>query len=82
ERCREVIVPLLPSTTPLFEGVTFTVPKRGEKLELLEFSRKSARIYRAEQLKHLEIKNPKRYTERLMNAVQKELRLDRHPRHI
>ena len=71
ELSREVIVPLLPSTTLLFEGVTFTVPKRGEKLELLEFSRKSARIYRAEQLKNLEIKNPERYTERLMNAVQR-----------
>ena len=62
--------------------MTFTVPKRGEKLELLEFSQKSARIYRAEQLKNLEIKNPERYTERLMNALQKELRLDRQPRHI
>lgn len=28
---REVIVPFLPSTTLLFDGVTFTVPKRGEK---------------------------------------------------
>lgn len=82
ELAREVIVPFLPSTTLLFEGVTFTVPKRGEKLELLEFSQKSARIYRAEQLKNLEIKNPERYTDRLMNALQKELRLDRQPRHI
>lgn len=48
---KEVVVPFLPSTTLLFDGVTFTVPKRGEKLELLEFSQKSARIYRAEQLK-------------------------------
>ena len=48
---KEVVVPFLPSTTLLFDGVTFTVPKRGEKLELLEFS-------------------------------QKELRLDRQPRHI
>ena len=79
---REVIVPFLPSTTLLFDGVTFTVPKRGEKLELLEFSQKSARIYRAEQLKNLEIKNPERYADRLMNAMQKELRLDRQPRHI
>ncbi|MDE7123058.1 MAG: excinuclease ABC subunit UvrC, partial [Alistipes sp.] len=47
---REAIVPFLPSTTLLFEGVTFTVPKRGEKLELLEFSQKSARIYRAAPL--------------------------------
>lgn len=82
ELAREVIVPFLPSTTLLFDGVTFTVPKRGEKLDLLEFSRKSARIYRAEQLKNLEIKNPERHTERLMNALQKELRLDRPPRHI
>ena len=82
ELAREVIVPVLPSATQLFDGVTFTVPKRGEKFDLLEFSRKSARIYRAEQLKNLEIRNPERHTERLMNALQKELRLDRPPRHI
>lgn len=82
ELAREVIVPFLPSATMLFEGVTFTVPKRGEKLELLAFSERSARIYRAEQLKNLEIKNPERHTERLMNAMQKELRLPRQPRHI
>ncbi len=79
---REVIVPFLPSTTMLFDGVTFTVPKRGEKLELLEFSLKSARIYRAEQLKNLEIKNPERHTERLMEAMRKELHLKEQPRHI
>ena len=78
----EVIVPFLPSTTLLFEGVTFTVPKRGEKLELLAFSERSARIYRAEQLKNLEIKNPERHTDRLMEAMRKELHLDRQPRHI
>ena len=82
ELAREVIVPFLPSTTLLFDGVTFTVPKRGEKLELLEFSQKSARIYRAEQLKNLEIKNPDRHADRLMSAMQKELGLDRQPRHI
>lgn len=82
ELAREVIVPILPSATMLFDGVTFTVPKRGEKLDLLAFSERSARIYRAEQLKNLEIKNPERHTERLMNAMQKELRLPRQPRHI
>lgn len=82
ELAREVIVPFLPSTTLLFDGVTFTVPKRGDKLSLLEFSQKSARIYRAEQLKNLEIKNPERHTERLMEALRKELHLERQPRHI
>ncbi len=79
---REVIVPLLPSTTLLFDGVVFTVPKRGEKLELLEFSQRSARIYRAEQLKNLEIRNPERHSERLMESLQKLLRMENPPRHI
>ena len=75
-------MPFPPSTTLLFDGVTFTVPKRGEKLDLLEFSEKSARIYRAEQLKNLEIRNPERHTERLLASLQQALRLDRPPRHI
>lgn len=79
---KEVIVPFLPSSAILFDGVTFTTPKRGEKADLLEFSLKSARIYRAEQMKNLEIKNPERHTERLMRAMQKELHLDHEPRHI
>jgi excinuclease ABC subunit C len=79
---RDVIVPLIPSATTLFDGVTFTIPKRGEKAELLEFSLRSARIYRAELMKNLEIKNPERHTERLMAAMQRELHLDRQPRHI
>ncbi len=79
---REVIVPYLPSVSPLFDGVTFTVPKRGEKMELLEFSQKSARIFRAEQLKKAEIYNPERHTDRLMAAMQRELHMEREPRHI
>ena len=79
---REVIVPLMPSAAMLFDGVTFTIPKRGEKADLLEFSLKSARIYRAELMKNLEIRNPERHTERLMQAMQRELHLDREPRHI
>ena len=79
---REVIVPFMPSGAVLFDKVIFTVPKRGEKAELVEFSLKSARIYRAEQMRNLEIKNPERHTERLMNAMQRELHLDHQPRHI
>jgi len=79
---REVIVPVLPSAAMLFDGVTFTIPKRGEKLDLLSFSQRSARIYRAEQLKNQELRNPARHTERLMAAMQQELHLSRPPRHI
>ena len=79
---REVIVPMMPTAAALFDGVTFTTPKRGEKAELLEFSLRSARIYRAELMKNMEIKNPERHTDRLMAAMQRELRLEHPPRHI
>lgn len=77
----EVLVPFLPHEE-FFPNVRFVVPKRGERRSLLEFSERSARIFRAEQLKNLEIKNPERHTERLMESMRRELRLDRQPRHI
>ena len=79
---REVIVSVMPSAAILFDGTTFTIPKRGEKADLLEFSLRSARIYRAEVLKNMEIKNPERHTERLMEAMRKELHMSKQPRHI
>ena len=78
---REVIVPLLPEVA-LFPNTTFTIPQRGEKRELLAFSERTARLYRAELMKNLEIKNPERHTDRIMEAMQRELRLEREPRHI
>lgn len=78
---REVIVPMLPEVA-LFEGVTFTIPQRGEKRELLAFSQRTARLYRAELMKNMEIKSPERHADRIMEAMQRELRLDRQPRHI
>jgi excinuclease ABC subunit C len=78
---REVIVPFMPDIE-LFGDLRFTVPKRGEKLKLLEFAEKNARMYRAEQLKNLEIKDPEKATNRIMAAMQKELHLPREPRHI
>ncbi len=82
EIAREVIVPFIPSVARLFDGVTFTVPQRGEKFDLLQFSERSARIFKAEKLKNLEIKNPERHTDRLMAAMQRELNMEREPRHI
>ena len=82
ELSKEVIVSIMPSSALIFDGVTFTVPKRGEKSDLVAFSLKSARIYRAELMKNLEIKNPERHTERLMSAMQRELHLNHQPRYI
>ncbi len=78
---REIIVPFLPEEA-IFPGLRFTVPKRGEKVKLLEFAEKNARMYRAEHLKNLEIKDPEKAVGRVMSAMQQELHLPREPRHI
>ncbi|MFI3316299.1 MAG: excinuclease ABC subunit UvrC [Rikenellaceae bacterium] len=79
---REVIVPFLPSGAILFNRSIFTVPKRGDKYELLAFSKRCAQKYRAEQIHHMEQRNPERHTNRLMEAMKSELHLDKEPRHI
>ena len=81
ELAQEVLVSVLPHEE-FFEGVRFSVPKRGEKHDLLEFSLRSAKTTRAERLKNLEIHNPARHTDRLMEAMRRELRLAKEPRHI
>ncbi|MDR2885883.1 MAG: excinuclease ABC subunit UvrC [Rikenellaceae bacterium] len=78
---REVVVPFMPEEK-LFPGTTFTVPKRGEKLELLEFSAKGARLAKIEKLKNIEARNPERRTDRIMETMKRELRLKHEPRHI
>ena len=78
---RVVLVSVMPHEE-LFEGVNFFVPKRGEKRDLLDFSLRSAKTTRAERLKNLEIHNPARHTDRLMEAMRRELRLEKEPRHI
>ena len=78
---REVVVPFLPEANA-FPKTKFTLPKMGEKLKLLEFSQQGAKLYRLEKMKNMEIKDPERHTLRIMEAMQRELRLPAPPRHI
>lgn len=79
---REVIVSHIPSSAPLFNGTIFTQPQRGDKAELVAFSLRSARLYRAELQKRLAQRNPERHTDKLMEDMRRELHLEREPRHI
>ena len=47
-------------------GVTFTIPRRGDKAKLLEVSERNARQNRLDDLKHLERHNPEERTDRLL----------------
>lgn len=77
---REVVVRELPDVEP--EGVTFTVPQRGDKAKLLTISEKNARQYKVDMLRNLERTDPGRHTERLMERMRLDFRLDSQPRHI
>ncbi|MBK8586160.1 MAG: excinuclease ABC subunit UvrC [Bacteroidia bacterium] len=76
----EIIVPFeIP--TPL-EGVTFTIPKIGDKRHLLSLSESNVRNYIRERDLQLEKQNPENKVLRLMEKMQKDLRLTELPRHI
>ena len=79
---REVIVSHIPTTSILFNGITFNIPQRGDKADLLAFSMRSARLYRAERLSRLATKSPEKHADRIMEAMRRELHLEREPRHI
>lgn len=77
---REALVPM---TMPQIIGdLKFTVPRRGDKKQLLELSERNARLYRLEKKKQLELTDPERHTNRLMETMMKDLKLSEEPRRI
>lgn len=77
---REIVVPFLPDQE-LPEHI-FTVPQRGDKLKLIELSLRNVKTYQFEQLKQMKIADPERYSNRILIKLQKDLKLDKLPRHI
>ena len=65
----EVIVPVVPDIK--MDGVTFTVPQRGDKAKLLEVSEKNARQYKIDALKHLDNLDPEQRTEKSPGTYKK-----------
>ncbi|MBD1434023.1 excinuclease ABC subunit C [Sphingobacterium sp. DN00404] len=78
---KEIIVPF---DIHIEENTTikFTVPKVGEKKNLLELSRKNVAYFKKERMLQYEKLNPEVKTERILKQMQKDLRLNVLPRHI
>ncbi|TYR33884.1 excinuclease ABC subunit C [Sphingobacterium phlebotomi] len=78
---REIIVPF---DIHIEENndMKFTVPKAGDKKSLLELSRKNVAYFKKERMLQYEKLNPEVKTERILNQMQKDLRLNVLPRHI
>ncbi|HLN52368.1 MAG TPA: excinuclease ABC subunit UvrC [Lentimicrobium sp.] len=77
---REIIVPVKPD----FEipGVTFTIPQRGDKKQLLELSERNAKYYQLDKQRQKELVDPDRRTNRILETIKKDLRLKELPSHI
>ncbi len=64
------------------EGINFFVPQRGDKKALIELSARNAKFYQMDKRKQEKIKNPERHTERILEQIQKDFRLEDLPVHI
>ncbi|MBD5421722.1 MAG: excinuclease ABC subunit C [Bacteroides sp.] len=76
----EVIVAERPDVD--MPDVEFTIPQRGDKAKLLEVSQRNARQYKIDALKHMERHNPEQRTEKLLERMKADFRLNVLPRHI
>ena len=76
----EVIVPETPDAD--FDGVTFTVPQRGDKAKLLDVSTRNARQSKLDNLKQMERLDPEKRTMRTLERMKSDFRLNVLPRHV
>jgi excinuclease ABC subunit C len=77
---KEIVVPFKVKTK--LEQLKFTVPKRGDKKHLLELSVRNAKALIAEKKKQALLKNPKTKSQRVLEQLQKDLRMPDLPVHI
>ena len=64
------------------EGITFTVPQRGDKKQLIELSLRNAKFYKLEKQKQEKIKDPERHTNRILEQLKSDFRLADLPIHM
>ena len=77
---KEVIVPFLPDLQD--ENIKFLVPQRGDKKKLLELSERNAKYYRLERNKQKANVSPTKHIDRILERMQKDLRMKVLPKHI
>lgn len=74
---KEIIVPM--NLDMELENVKFTIPKKGEKFEILALSTRNAKQYRAETEKLRSLVDPERHAKRILAELQKDLHLSEPP---
>ena len=72
----------LPFALDLGDHIKVTVPQLGDKKHLVDLSVRNAKYFRIERFKQMQIVDPDRHTNRLMQQMKADLRLSEEPRHI
>ncbi|MDG1343700.1 MAG: excinuclease ABC subunit UvrC, partial [Flavobacteriaceae bacterium] len=63
-------------------GLKFIYPKAGDNKKLLDLSVRNATQFKIEKLKQVQIVDPERHTNRILNQMKIDLRLNKIPTHI
>jgi excinuclease ABC subunit C len=70
---REIILPFDPEVE--IPEVKLSIPQRGDKKQLLDLSERNARYYQMERRKQASLTDPDRHKKRILNRMQKDLRM-------
>ncbi len=76
----EILLPF--SLTLPWEHLTLSVPQRGDKRKLVELSERNAKQSLLNHHKQIEITDPARHVDRILETLQRDLHLTHLPRHI
>ena len=74
----EILVPFAPYQE--FGDKLYVIPRRGDKLKLMQLSERNAKAYRMERLKQLEKLDPAKHAERVTETIRQDLHLPAQPR--
>ncbi|NQX80668.1 MAG: excinuclease ABC subunit UvrC [Flavobacteriaceae bacterium] len=76
---KEIYVPF---EVELGDGLKLTIPKHGDKKNIIDLSLRNAKYHRIEKLKKIQITDPEKHTNRIMRQMKRDLRLTKEPVHI
>ena len=74
---KEIIVPFKVNL-PL-DGVSLTIPQKGEKMRLLSLSKLNVKQYKADRVKQEDKLNPEQKATRLMSEIKQDLKMENLP---
>ena len=77
---KEILVPIIPEIE--LPNVVFTIPQRGDKKKLLELSERNVKFYRLDVRKKRDMIDPNRNVNRILQTMQKDLRMKVMPEYI